>query len=69
MSVIDPSLLYLTQKVAEQRSVVAQSILSGSLPPNEYSRLCGVLQGFGYLDHLIAEIEKLNNGEEGDVNE
>lgn len=69
MSIIDPSLIYLTQKVADQRNLVAQSILSGSLPPNEYSRLCGVLQGLGFIDHLVAEIEKLNNGEEGDVNE
>lgn len=49
---------YLKNKIAEERQRAAHNVLSGKASQNEYSRLCGVIQGLDYTNALIDDLAK-----------
>ena len=49
---------YLVSQMEEQRNVVITSIVKGTLAPNEYNRLCGVLQGLEYAKDVVNNLAK-----------
>ena len=56
---------YLISQMDEQREIVTSSIIKGTLAPNEYNRLCGVLQGISYSQDVVRNLAKtLENSDE-----
>lgn len=49
---------YLLRHLDEQRERATGSIVSGRATPDEYHRLCGVIQGLNYAKDLIKDLAK-----------
>lgn len=49
---------YLNIKIDEYRTSIVNSIVQGTLPENEYRRLCGVLQGLDFAVNLNNDLAK-----------
>ena len=49
---------YLTEKLAEQRTMIIESLAKGELLHTEYVKLCGSLRGLEYAEELIKDLAK-----------
>ena len=49
---------YMLKQLADQRERVEGNVLSGRVSPEEYHRLCGVLQGLSFARELITTTVK-----------
>lgn len=51
-------LQYLESKLEEERLVIIQNLIQGTLVDLEYKRLCGVLQGLDLAKNHIRDLTK-----------
>ena len=49
---------YLTEKLAEQRTIIIESLTKGELLHYDYVKLCGSLRGLEYAEELIKDLAK-----------
>lgn len=54
----DSGLNYLLRLLDERRQIAADNILTGRAPPEEYHRLCGVIQGIDFAKDIIKDLAK-----------
>ena len=49
---------YLHKHLDEQRELASNNVISGRATPEEYHRLCGVIQGLNYAKELLKDLAK-----------
>jgi len=54
----DSGLNYLLRLLDERRQIAADNILTGRATPEEYHRLCGVIQGIDFAKDIIKDLAK-----------
>ena len=52
------ALEYLESKLKEERNLIAEKIIQGTLEESEYKRLCGALQGLDLATNYIKDLAK-----------
>ena len=52
------ALEYLESKLKEERNLIAEKIIQGTLDESEYKRLCGALQGLDLATNYIKDLAK-----------
>lgn len=55
---IESVFVVMNRNLDEQRTIAVDGVLSGRITPEEYHRLCGVIQGIDFAKVIMKDLAK-----------